>query len=152
MLRKLQEHEADAVTALLDNISDASRLKLESKGKLFETALADNDIYTLFDLVRKTHFTINGASTANRARLLFSLVQGSKTHDKFVTQFHTLAEYFIADFNSNAHPGFVSIQELLGLLYLTGVDQVFFATKVDETYGKHPDAKIPDCLDLISLF
>ena len=54
------------------------------------------------------------------------------------------AETFKLDFESTAHPGYISLAELTSFLYLAGVDEELFRRPIDQLLISTPSGRFPD--------
>jgi hypothetical protein len=54
------------------------------------------------------------------------------------------AETFKLDFESTAHPGYISLAELTSFLYLAGVDKELFRRPIDQLLISTPSGRFPD--------
>ena len=107
---------------------------------------------TFFLAVRALHQVGNAAVKFARTVDLLNLAQHNDPFETWVDRLAQGFTQFAADFESQAHLGYVSISELHSFIFLQGSNRTQFSRVYHEQLQATPSGRFPDTAALITLF
>lgn len=112
-----------------------------------------------WNISRSIHETGNAAVKLQRTRATFQLRQGDMRHEAFMDAINKAHRNLTADFATLVQPGHsldgkyvIQVDHLMSLIYLSGVDQKFFAHILHKVLDVNATGKFDDTAALIQEF
>ena len=116
------------MSAMLVYLSEESKTDLKTKNHKengYLASIAKTDTFRLYELIEETHLFTSGRGRLLRLKDYLSTVQNG-SHEEYLNVIRERLALFISDFESEEHPGFISIDDLSQTIYVNGCDQQFF--------------------------
>ena len=107
-----------------------------------------------FRIIVETHSTGNYATKLYRTIKFFNYTQGDKDHEEYAEGINAGVIALKADFGSTdpRFDGYIKIVDIAKAIYLYGVSQKFFHSKVDDVVKDIADGDPPDLYELMNQF
>ena len=103
-------------------------------------------------MIYETHSKGSARTISSRLRNLLRLVQGDTPLEKFIEQLREGEKQLIVDFGSHTHPGFIKIGHLIENIFINGIEQEYFSTKIEQLLEKNPSGYSDDHWNTINSF
>ena len=133
-----------AASYILSHISPLSLIALNNIAA-FNAAQDTLDSYDMMHAIDNSRSKCGARVIKHRTAQFFSLTQGSSSFEEFVDELRECETNITSDFGgSGDHRGYIKISHLVGMVFLTGVNQQAFNFKLEGTLATHPDCKIDD--------
>jgi hypothetical protein len=126
-----RNHKNALMTFLLGKLSTDSYTSVSSDS-LFLPARASADTLTVWRLIKNSHLC--GTSLSDKIHTLHSLMsstQSTDSYESYLLKFREKVALVIANYESKEHPGLMDMDALFASLLLQGVDQTFFARRIE---------------------
>jgi hypothetical protein len=144
--------EAQLLTLLMKRCSPIVKSTLATHGTTYSEALDSNSYFTIWTLLKSSYATGNSAAILSNLTTLFNLKQGTDVHEVYLEKYYAATKLVVSDFTTESHLGYIKCDHLFGAIYLAGLNQEFFANKIESTYTKYPTGKIDDIHQLTKDF
>lgn len=160
-LKEAIQSDNDLLQFLLSTHSAESKLSIQASPLSVPYPANCFSKSLLFWRISKSiHQTGGGAVKFKRTKDTFQMVQGDMRHEAFMDAIAKAQKNLNSDFGTLLQqPGHaldgkyvISVDHVMSLVYLNGVDQKFFAHQLNKTLDLHPDGKIDDTSALIRSF
>ena len=117
----------------------------------FEACKVVVNTFGLWLLVLKTHLYDFGYT---KQRLFFVLahVKQSGSHEACISELRAQAKLVVGAFESVEHNGFIKTYDILKVIYINGLDQVYFDRPINRLVENLPHATSEDAMQLCQQF
>ena len=150
--RRFSDHDMECLDHLYRHLSLASHtsIKTHANYPTYQLLPIGSRSYAFYVIIRAIHSIGNASTKLHRTRLYVNISQSDLPHEAYMDLITSMTETFKLDFESAAHPGFVSIPEFTSFLYLAGLNRSEFRRALDELLQNHPTGRFPDPTALMS--
>lgn len=144
--RRSSDHDTECLDHLYRHISLASHtsVKTHVDYPAYQILPIGVRSYPFFIMLRDIHSIGNAATKLHRTRLYVNVAQNELSHEAYMDLVTSMTKTFKLDFESAAHPGYVSLAELTSFLYLVGLDMEVFRRPIDQLLVTTPTGRFPD--------
>ena len=150
--RRSSDEDTECLLYLYTHISPTSHtaIKTHASYAQYELLAIGSRSFPFYTMARDIHSIGNATTKLHRTRLLANITQNESSHEEFIDKVTTMAATFTLDFQSELHPGFVSIAELISFFYLSGLNKSQFQRAIDDTLQSTPNGRFPDTAALMA--
>lgn len=141
-----EQHHAGLMVTLLRWLSPASKNALDVD-PAYTTAKNLPDTFAVWGMVTKVH---QFGSSRTKFQFLLDFLfnkQDGRSFDAYVVDLNRKSDLVVGAFNSAAHPGFICLDLLKKLIFMQGVDKVFYAKVLDKLLDDKPLATSAEAIE-----
>eukprot|EP01041_Mallomonas_annulata_P012351 gene12351-25986_t len=117
----------------------------------FDAAVLAVNTFDVWKLILKTHLYGSGRTKQRQMVDLLGVSQ-SKSHESYLKDFRDKSELVIGAFESKAHPGFISIDELLKVLYINGLNSAIFDRPINRLHEELSTFTCQQAMELVQQY
>ena len=100
------------------------------------------DTFVMWTIIKDAYCRSTGRAQVSQLRDFLQSSQGTLSHEDYVEKIQDGLVTTIANYESAAHPGFISIDALACGIYLSGLDKDFFRFILEQTYLANPNGRV----------
>lgn len=144
--RRSSDDDTECLEYLYKHVSATSHtsIKTHQDYSAYQLLPIGTRSYPFYRMARDIHSVGNATTKLHRTRLYVNVAQNEMSHESYIELITSMADTFTLDFESTAHPGYVSLNELKSSLYLNGLNKTQFRRAVDEILQGNPTGRFPD--------
>ena len=118
----------------------------------FKTALLREvtDTFSMWTIIKHSYCRSTGRAQVSQLRTFLQSSQGNLPHEDYVEKLQDGLVTTIANYESDIHPGYISIDALACGIYLSGLDKDFFRFIMEQTWLANPTGRVTGFPQLIS--
>ena len=118
----------------------------------FVTALHKEitDTFDMVKIIQDLYGKGSGRTRVRQLKLFLSSQQGTSSHESYMEMIKQGVDTTLANYESSAFPGFISIDSLSSAIYLSGLDQEAFKFKLEASHIAHPDGQFTGLSSLMA--